>query len=400
MSAKSPLTQSHLERGGSILPYPDPADPTRFAEVVEAFGPIEIEYAALRKGCVLLDQPQRGTLAVTGAERVEFLNRMITQELKGWAAWESRRSFWLNRKGRIDADLRLTALDDSGLAGPLGAPMLIDLDIHAAARAVETLGGYVFSEDIEFRDVSESLHRLGLHGPAALLLLGAVGEHVAGPEVATLPEGRACAVRLAGHDVLVERWDWLGEIGLELTCATEHAAAVYGALLAAGSADDEPGRRSRVSPAGWHACNLARIEAGVPLYFLDFGPETLPHETGVLRDRVSFTKGCYLGQEVVARMEALGKPKQALVGLRFEDEKDPELPDVESGAALYPDGESEKPIGHVTSSSMSPMLGGVPVCFAMVRTAEAVSGSRLQVETAERRLAATVQPSLVFWSRA
>ena len=399
MSAKSPLTQAHLDRDGSIQPYPDPADPSRFAEVVEAFGPIELEYAALRKGCVLLDQPQRGAVAVRGADRLEFLNRMVTQELKGLPPFQSRRSFWLNRKGRIDADLRLTALDDDGKAGPLGAQLLIDVDTHAAARTVQTLSSYVFSEDIELTDASESLHRLGLHGPSAAMLLDAVSEPHAGPKPAALPPDQACTVLLAGRTVLVERWDWLGEIGLELTCAVGDAATVYDALLTAGTADDDLGRRARLRPAGWHACNIARVEAGVPLYFLDFGPESLPHETGVLRDRVSFKKGCYLGQEVVARMEARGHSKHNLVGLRFEDEKNPDLPQAEGGAQVFAAGDEANPIGQVTSSSISPMLGGVPVCFASVRTAHAAPGTKLSVEARAERITAVVQPGLAFWSK-
>ncbi len=396
MSLHSPLTQAHLDRGGSILPYPDPADPARFAAVVEAFGPIELEYAALRKGCILLDQPQRGTIAVTGADRVEFLNRMLTQELTGLGPGESRRSFWLNRKGRIDADLRVTSLPEPGpdLAGPTRIPMLLDLDAHAAARTVESLTSYVFAEDIAITDATESLHRLGLHGPTAAMLLAEASSPEAGDPVSALAHARACRVRVADRPVLVERWDWLGEIGLELTCATADAPAVYEALLHAGSGDSPHAR-----PAGWHACNIARIEAGVPLYLLDFGPDSLPHETGVLYDRVSFKKGCYLGQEVVARMEARGHSKHNLVGLRFEDETNPDLPQVDTGAQVFAEGDDDKPVGQVTSSSLSPMLGGTPVCFASVRTPQAGAGTRLSVEAGETKIGAVVQPGLAFWSK-
>ena len=401
MSLHSPLTQAHLDRGGSILPYPDPADPARFAAVVEAFGPIELEYAALRKGCVLLDQPQRGTIAVTGADRVEFLNRMLTQELTGLAPGESRRSFWLNRKGRIDADLRVTSLPEPGpdqtgpdQVGPIHAPMLLDLDAHAVASTVESLTSYVFAEDIAITNATDALHRLGLHGPTATMLLAQASVPDTGEPVSALAPARACRVRVADRPVLVERWDWLGEIGLELTCSTPDAPAVYEALLHAGAGDGPHPR-----PAGWHACNIARIEAGVPLYLLDFGPDSLPHETGVLYDRVSFKKGCYLGQEVIARMESRGHSKHNLVGLRFEDETNPDLPQADTGAQVFAGGDEDKPVGQVTSSSLSPMLGGTPVCFASVRTAQAGAGTRLLVEAGGTRIGAVVQPGLAFWSR-
>ncbi|MCA9310952.1 MAG: hypothetical protein KDA21_07090, partial [Phycisphaerales bacterium] len=94
MAQNSPLNNQHREQDASFTEYgPVP--------VVETFGELEAEYAAIRKGAVLLDQPTRATVEVTGDDRLEFLNRMITQELKGMAPGMVRRGFWLNRKGRI-----------------------------------------------------------------------------------------------------------------------------------------------------------------------------------------------------------------------------------------------------------------------------------------------------------
>ncbi len=397
MTRRSPLSAQHLERDARLAAYPDPAapdDPARASDLVEAFGPLEIEYAALRKGCVLIDQPQRGTVTVQGDDRTEFLNRMITQELKDLAPWQSRRSFWLSRKGRVDADLRVTALPDA---------LRFDLDIHSAAHVVETLTNYMFSEDVTLTDASETHHRLALHGPTSIMLLAAVSTHTEGPAVDSLRHGQACGVRIAERDVLVDRCDSLGEIGLELTCATDAATAVFNTLADAGTGASDLAQRARLRPAGWHACNIARIESGTPLYFLDFDAQTLPHETGMLHDRVSFTKGCYLGQEVVARMEARGVAKQRLVGLRVEGESGPDAPLPISGAGVFaePDatpGET-KPIGRVTSSTLSPMLGMAPIGFAMLRQTHASGGTTVHVEAEGKLVPAAVQPELAFWKR-
>jgi folate-binding protein YgfZ len=402
MTLHSPLLPGLLARGGSTLPYADPGDPTRFAQVIDTFGALELEYAALRKACALFDRPQRGTILVRGAERIDFLNRMITQELKDLLPFASRHAFWLNRRGRIDADVRVTAIDDH---------LRFDLDAHAVRRTIETLQSYLFAEEVELVDASESLHRLALHGPEAAALLSGASVQSAGPGLAELADRRACVVRVGADEVLVERDDACGEVGLELTCAAEAAARVCDALLGAGAtpegsgsggpaaAKDEPGRRTRLRPAGWHAFNIARIEAGTPLYNLDFGPDNLPHETGVLRDRVSFKKGCYLGQEIVARTESLGHPKQKLVALRFEDDANPELPQPVSGAEIFAPGEGARACGHVTSSTISPMLGAVPVCFAMVKFAHATPGTRLLVTAEDARIGAVVQPELAFYRR-
>jgi folate-binding protein YgfZ len=154
-------------------------------------------------------------------------------------------------------------------------------------------------------------------------------------------------------------------------------------------------------PAGWHAYNIARIEAGTPLYNIDFGEQSLPGETGVLRDRVHFKKGCYLGQEVVARMDALGKPKQVLVALRFAGNERGEVVQPFPGAhVMVMTEESAQTVGAVTSSTISPMLGGEAVAFAQVKTkfAEDLSVA-LEVAAEGSRVRATVQPSLLFWVR-
>lgn len=397
MTRRSPLTTQHLERDARLAAYPDPAapsDPAKAADLVEAFGPLEIEYAALRKGCVLLDQPHRGTMHIAGDDRIEFLNRMLTQELKGLEPWHSRQSFWLSRKGRVDADIRVTALPDA---------LRFDLDIHRAAHTAETLSSYLFAEDVTLTDASESLHRLGLHGPTAIMLLAAVSTHTDGPATDSLLPGLACLVRIADHEVLVERRDSLGEIGIELTCESAAAPAVFNAIADAGTGESELAERARLRPAGWHACNIARIESGTPLYFLDFDEQNLPHETGVLRDRVSFTKGCYLGQEVVARMEARGQAKQRLVGLRIDRPGGPDAPLPIAGAEIFAEPEAtsgeSKAIGRVTSSTLSPMLGMASIGFAMVRQAHATAGTTLHVVAEGQLVPATVQPDLAFWKR-
>src|SRR5262249_51975642 len=161
-----------------------------------------LEYAALRKGCILLDQPHRATLEITGADRLEFLNRMVTQELKGLEPFHVRRSFWLSRKGRIDADLRLIEL---------GPRMFVDTDVHAADRALKGLSAFIITEDVKIEDRTEAMHRLALHGPTGPALLAAVSKPVAGPPVADLTPGRVSILSIAGRDVVVDRDDSAGE---------------------------------------------------------------------------------------------------------------------------------------------------------------------------------------------
>jgi folate-binding protein YgfZ len=415
MAHQSPLNSLHDQAEASFLVYGDEASG---APVVETYGEIEAEYAALRKGCVLLDCPHVATLWVTGGDRLGFLNRMITQELAGLGAYQCVRSFWLNRKGRIDADLRLASLPGNGASAGTGTAdgaadrlpftqegVVIAVDILSAAHTVRSLDAFIIADDVTIQAITEAAHRLALIGPTAAAVLASASAPEEGPAVAELRDGQACLVRVDGHLVLVEREDTTGETGLHLTMATEHVEAVYARLLAVGRGEqDGPGHRLR--PAGWHAYNIARIEAGTPIYNVDFGPDNLPAETGVLSDRVSFRKGCYLGQEIVARMHALGHPKQVLVALRIpraghEDPAwqpatgSPVLVDLPAGDAG--DAGEPKPVGRVTSSTRSPMLGDDILTLAQVRWGHHEPGTVLRVQTSAGLARATVNDGLASY---
>jgi folate-binding protein YgfZ len=428
LARRSPLLDLHTEGEGLPLVYGggdggrggDGGEGGGGVALVAAFDPVPVEYAAVRSHAAVFDAAHRATIVVTGDDRVAFLNRMLTQELKGLGAYTAKRSFRLNRKGRIDADLRVIALPDR---------VLIDVDVHAAERTLAGLSAYVIAEDCRLEDATERFHRLALHGPAAAAVLARASTPVAGTPAGEIAAGQVSVVRVAygggpaggagGAEVVVDRQDMTGEIGLELLVPVEHAAGVYAAVSTPWSARG-PGAAMTPGTAlarrvGWHAVNMARVEAGWPLYLTDFGPDSLPHEAGdwTLHDRVSFRKGCYLGQEIVARMQALGHPKQKLVGVRFEGgwaagaggasaamPEGIEEPQAVTGTALLAADAADAPVvGAVTSSCVSPMLGGAPIALAMVKHAHTPPGTRLWARVDAERIAGTVEGDLAFFRR-
>ncbi len=421
MAHLSPLNNRHEDAQASFLDFGTPDGTGPSARVVETYGEIEAEYAAIRKGSVLLDLPHRATIRVTGTERIDFLNRMLTQELKPGGsplpAGSAISSFWLNRKGRIDADLRLIELGESTAAaqGLQPAGMYFDVDILAAANLVTTLEAFVFSEDIAFEDITSSTHRLALHGPSAARLLADHAEPLREdlPPVAELRPDQATAVRIAGRTVIASRSDPTGEIGIDLIVAADDLLAVFDEL--AQHARTEHGHHNdpstdtyRLRHAGWHAFNIARIEAGTPLFQIDFGTTNLPHESALLDSRVNFRKGCYLGQEVVARMQSLGHPKQILRCIRIDRAAAPDDQRNQpyTGCAITPYSENAteppadaKPIGGVTSSCRSPMLGDDILCFAMVKWGHHEPDTRVFVQTPTGWVAGTVLKNLAAWSK-
>jgi len=427
MARVSPLRKEHQHAEASFLAYGSPGGgapgtpgsdsgsaPIPAVDVVETFGELESEYAAIRKGSLLVDWPQRGTIEIGGADRIEFLNRMVTQGIKDLQPFRTARTFWLNRKGRIESDLRLIELGDR---------MLVDVDIHAAARTAQGLAGFVFAEDFKIADGTERWHRLALHGPTAILLLREVSSALEGPALSDLQPGMATMVSVDSRRVIVDRWDSTGEVGLELLMDAGDVEAVWRRLIETGvmhngehESDAQIGapvgaRRFRLRAGGWAAYNIARIEAGTPLYNIDFGPESLPAESGAIADRVSFTKGCYLGQEVVARMHSLGHPKQTLVALRVESRASgmhdgpvalPMQPVTGGFVYAVPEGgkdEDAEAVGAITSSTLAPMLSGAPVAFAQVKWKWTPAGTKLLVDAENTRLPAVVQDGLRFWPK-
>lgn len=396
---------SPLDKLTATLPKIDFGDGSD-AAVVATFGELEAEYAAIRKGCILIDLPQRATVIVRGGDRLDFLNRMLTQELRPrgqWIApWSTTRSFWLNRKGRIDADLRCIELPTGVLCD---APcMAFDVDVLSAPVMLETLASFIIMEDVQLEDATLSMHRLALHGPSAAALLADCSIPDPGAaDLRTLQRGQATRLTIAQAKVVVDRQDSTGEIGLELLVPA-HAAEVVWRTIAQrartdfGHLNDVSTNAHRLRLAGWHAYNIARIEAGWPLLHVDFSRTNLPAETGVLDDRVSFTKGCYLGQEVVARMKSLGHPKQTLIALRLDSADQAHQPDA--GAALRTADDASEPIvGGITSSARSPMLSDAIICFAQVKWGHHEPGSTLYVQTPVGHIRAIAQKQLAFWSR-
>lgn len=399
MTHPSPLTEIHKQAGASIHPF---GPPELGVELVEFYDHLELEYAALRKRAALLDQPHRATIRVKGPDAGGFLNNMLTQELKTLSAGASTNSFWLSRQGRIEADLRVIRLEDE---------YLFDLDVFAAARTIESLGSYIIMEDVELIDETQATHRLALHGPKAGDILASLGAEI--PEI-----DHAVTTTIVEKRLLIDRRDTAGVPGYEIHVGTDDSLAVWSTLAALApesrTGEQDAGFDERAEhwlrPSGFHAWNTARIEARVPVFNLDFGTDSLPAETGVLNDRVSFEKGCYLGQEVVARMQALGHPKRVVVPMVFESvPADPAHPDagplqpVTGSQLRIPDdagsaagdgggGGGGDVVGGVSSSTLSPMRGSVPIALATVKWGHHEPGTALEAEASGSFVRGTVEP--------
>ena len=282
------------------------------------------------------------------------------------SATQACEAFLTDRKGRITADLTLVETDEA---------LFLDLDLHQVEPVCEFLSHHVFAEDVQIEDESAQWYRIGLHGPevgAVLAAHGGLGEEDL--QVRSLSIGnidmwgvRKDVAATTGCDVLLPR---TGVV--EVWKAIREHAGILGV---------------RTRTIGWYAFNTARLEGGTPLFNIDFGSTSLPHETGLVEDRVSFTKGCYPGQEVVARMHHLGQPKQQLRGLRIDGDH---LPVAGTQVFALDDEELSEPVGIITSSAISPLAGAAPVAFAMLRKRVVAEGARVRMHAEGSPCSATV----------
>jgi folate-binding protein YgfZ len=375
----------------TFMHYGPPSGDAPPAEVVDTFGQYEAEYAAIRKGAAFIAAPHRGAIAVEGADRLDFLHKMLTHDTLSLQPGQGRRALLLGRTGRVIADLLV--LED-------GAATRLVTDQSDVAAVIRELNKYIVMEDVRLRPLDEAW-QISVHGPLAASLI----DQLTGASLGELAALAHRAVEVGQFRGSVYRFDQAGVPGLHLTVPREAASRVYESFMELArhdgwqpATDFDPSKpapptatgKTRTRPAGWLAFNTARIEAGSPLFHIDFGPDSLPAETGVLAETVSFTKGCYLGQEIVARMQNLGRPKRVLVGLRMNDERMPI-----AGAQVMEAGEAGGVIGAVTSSTISPMLGNIAIAFAVMKWGRHRPGEAVLVPAEGGRVPATVQ-SLVF----
>lgn len=277
------------------------------------------QYRQLREECGLLDRSGRGKLLVSGAEAADYLQGQLTNDVEALEPGDGAYSALLDRKGHMQGDMRVLRTGE-------GPDLLLDTELEALEAVRRHLGMYKIGRQVDVVDVTAERALLSLIGPRAVEIAGS----------AALPENACEEVTLAGTPVLA-----VGTAsGIDLIFEAEARDRVADALLAAGAAE--------VSPA---AAEILRIEAGRPRFGAEMGTETMPAEAGIVEQAVSFTKGCYIGQETVARLHYKGKPNRHLRGLKL------------SGADGARPGDpvrlGEKEVGRLGSAGVSPAFGAI-----------------------------------------
>ncbi len=302
--------------------------------------PLAAQLELVRDRAGLLDRSERGKLALEGPDAIEFLEGQVTNELVGLAPGEGRYAAFLTHKGKMLGDLRILAVPDGA---PDGGMLLLDTERVALQALFDMIRRFKvgFGVELHKRTVERSL--VSLLGPGSASLAG-VGALAA-------PEHSSAAVMIDSVSALAVRTD----LGVDLVCESSEHGRLWEALLGRGAgAIDE------------RTAECLRVESGRPRFGVDIDDTVIPQEAGLNERAVSFTKGCYVGQETVARLHYKGRPNRHLRGLLLSAP-------APTTSELRLDGRA---VGRLGSTAVSPRLG--PIALALVRR-EAEPGSTLEV---------------------
>jgi folate-binding protein YgfZ len=314
-------------------------------------GPVIVEldaqYRQLREECGLLDRSERGKLVVSGPEAAEYLQGQLTNDTEAIEPGEGVYAALLDRKGHMQGDMRVLRPPSSVPYGSQttarnSQPALwLDTEPEATKAVRRHLEMYKIGREVDVTDVSEEWAILSLIGPRAVEIAGSAPLPENACEEVTIGGARCFAVGTAA--------------GIDVFAPVDERDRAWEALLAAGAAE-----------VSVEAAEILRIESGRPRFGAEMGTETMPAEAGIVEQAVSFTKGCYIGQETVARLHYKGKPNRHLRGLKLSATAQPGEP-LRLG---------EKEVGKLGSAAVSPAFG--PVGLAILRR-EAEPGATLAV---------------------
>jgi tRNA-modifying protein YgfZ len=305
---------------------------------------------ALSSSCGLLDRSERGKLALSGADAAAFLNGQVTNDVEKLHVGEGCYAAFLTHKGKMLGDLRILRTEDE---------LLLDTERAALQGLFDMIRRFKIGYEVELHKRTLECGLISLIGPRAREIASAAA--LGTPPAAVEHSHRETTI--AGHAVRLTAT--ATPEGLDLLCDSEHTSQVGAALLAAGAA--------QVSET---AAETLRVEQGMPRFGVDIEPgSVIPQEAGLNERAVSFTKGCYVGQETVARLHYRGKPNRLLRGLLLEQA-------AKTGEQIRA---GERVVGQLGSVASSPVFG--PIGLALVRR-EVEPGASVSV--GEREIAARV----------
>lgn len=310
------------------------------------------QYNAAHNAAIFIDRASHGTIALTGADRASFLHALLTNDIAILTSGKGKYAAYLTPQGRMISDMRVVET---------GTRVLLGVERDVAAPLAERFDKLVFSEDVQAKDVTSELGVVGVHGPSAARMI----QNATGTSVIDLA---AQYDSVTSESLTIVRDDALCLVGYDIYVPANDAAALRAELSKAGAeaASEETGE-------------TLRIEAGRPRFGLDMTPDTIPLEAGIQDRAISFTKGCYVGQEVIIRVmhRGHGRVARRLVSIVLSGETVPAR-----GTKIHI---ADRVVGEITSATASPKIGA-PLALGYVQRDHAEPGTELMVEGSQARV--------------
>lgn len=314
----------------------------RGGETPATFGNIAVEFDALLQGAALFDLGWQAKLQISGKDRTRWLNGMVTNNIRDLGPGRGVYAFILTPQGHNQGDL--TAYNR-------GEYLLATTVREQADKVTAVLKKYIIMDKVEIEDISEKLVSVGIAGPKAAETLTKAGIDASQLEAGQVADAAWREIRIS-----IARSSHPQMDGYDIWLAPEHVEKLWDALIAAGA-----------TPAGSDALEMYRIARGVPRYGIDLRERDLPQETGQ-EHALNFSKGCYIGQEIVERIRARGNVHRTFIG--FEVEGEPPQPGTKIRA-------NDKDVGEVTSATRLP--NGRTIALGYLRREVAAAGTAVQI---------------------
>ncbi len=339
----SPLVQLHRHSGARHGTWFGCSLPDDFGDWLR-------EYRFARETVALVDKNYRAYLDLTGPDRVRYLNAILTNNIKDLQPNHGNISLFLNPQGHIQAEIETYAL-----------PGKLFCVSYAMIREelVAGLDKYIIMDDVTLTDQTDAYATLALEGPSA----AAVVHELAGLDLQDLAELESREVSVGSIPCRLIKRSPGGVAGAESLVSRQQSEPLWNLLA-------DTAKKHGGGPTGYTALNALRLEQGIPWFGYDFGEKQIPHEAGLQDSHISYTKGCYTGQEIVERVRSRGQVNRSRVALKFDA---PELP-----AANTPLLAEGKEFGYVTRSAFSP-AGNAFIGMGYVRREKAAPGSILDL---------------------
>ena len=340
---ETPLRALHAEAGATMATWFGCTLPDRFSNDWQA------EYRAARESVALIDKNYRAYFRLTGPDRVRYLNAILTNNVKDLSPGRGTVSLLLNPQGRILAELETYAEPES----------LFCVSYAMIREAlVAALDKFIIMDDVTLVDETERFGTLALEGPA----VASVVQKLTGTPLGTLSELSFQEVSVGGISCRLIKRSPGGVSGAEFFATRADLPALWQTLIQAVQQADG-------LAIGYQALNALRLEQGIPWFGYDFGEKQIPHEAGLEHSHISYTKGCYTGQEIVERVRSRGQVNRVRALLKFDTTEPPT-----AGITLIAD---DKEIGQVTRTAFSPLLQSA-IGMAYVRREKSNPGTKLK----------------------